>query len=225
MRRPLLTASLLLFGICVFSQNLTFVNFSGGASFSSFSFKTDQGVIIRISDDGRLLEWGTEAESRYPGYFPGKLQPFMGRVDYYGPEADTISRGKARNIGTCVLSYYGSFESPIRKGKLKSLGSVVFDYFTDYSNEAFRGKLQFAGSAAFNYYASYDNEAFKGKLKSVSNTPISYYSTFDDKTVSGKLKSIGTNNYIWYISNDQYKGGLKSGSLRPIINGITYNIM
>src|SRR5687767_4467746 len=77
-----------------FTQQLHQVAFSNGESFKSFSFLTDQGIIIRISDDGKLLQWGTEMDNRKLYYTPGKLDEYMGRVDYYGTEADSIFRGK-----------------------------------------------------------------------------------------------------------------------------------
>lgn len=224
MKRLLMPVSLLLLTLSTYSQELSFVTFSGGASFSSFSFTTDQQIIIKISDDGKVLEWGNQQE---PGRYyntPGKLQAYMGRVDYYGTEGDSISKGKVKSIGTCSFTYYGAYEMPEKIGKLKSIGRVALDYYTNYENAAFKGKLKFAGNTLFSYYASHENEAFLGKLKSVANTTITYYSTFDDKLIKGKIKSIGAFNYLWYSSFDSrgYQGGLKSGTLAQNVNGVTY---
>src|SRR4030095_8528117 len=81
------------------SQTLKFVSFSGGAEFSSLSFITDQKIIVKISPDGKVLEWGYELE---PGRFysqPGRLQPYMGRIEYYEKQFDTILNGKVKSIG------------------------------------------------------------------------------------------------------------------------------
>ena len=55
---------ILLFSLVVYtvaqSQNLKYVIFSAGADLSSLSFITDQKVIIKISQDGNVLEWGNE---------------------------------------------------------------------------------------------------------------------------------------------------------------------
>ena len=227
MKRFFVLLSFLGLTISSYSQELSYVTFSGGTTFSSFSFTTDQQIIIKISDDGKVLEWGNQQEAgRYYGT-PGKLQPYMGRVDYYGTEADSISKGKVKSIGTCNFTYYGAFETAEKAGKIKSIGRTSLDYYSNYDNQAFRGKLKFAGNTMFSYYANYDNEAFVGKLKSVANTTLTYYSTFDDKLIRGKIKSIGSFNYAWYSSFDSrmYQGGLKSGALFQNVNGVVYTIM
>ena len=106
MGRYIAVVFILFAGIAARAQDLTYVTFSGGATLSSFSFKTDQGVIIKISDDGKVIEWGTEMESRYPNYMPGKLEAFTGRIDYYGSEADSVSKRKSekhRNLSIDLL--------------------------------------------------------------------------------------------------------------------------
>jgi hypothetical protein len=225
MKRSFLILPLLLLAVCTYSQQLNQVSFSGGATLSSFSFITDQKVIIKISEDGKVLEWGTDpGPGRYYSY-PGKLQPYMGRVDYYGAaDYDVALRGKVKSIGTCMLNYYGSGETTEKIGKLKSVGSVALDYYSNFENQAMKGKLKSAGYTSFEYYSSSENEAFRGKLKSVGNTAITYYSTFDDKLIKGKLKSIGSSAYTWYSSHDSqgYQGALKSGPMTQNINGVTY---
>ena len=208
------------------SQTLKFVSFSSGSEFSSLSFITDQKIIIKISQDGKVLEWGYEME---PGRFysqPGRLQPYMGRVEHYERQFDTILNGKLKSVGTTSITYYGSFENAALVGKVKSIGNVWFDYFTDFENEAVRGKLKNAGQKSFTYYTSFENEAYRGKVKSIGGNQITYYSTFDDRSIRGKLKSIGALNYTWYTSLDRqgYQGGLKSGSQYPMIEGVTYII-
>ena len=214
----------LLFAVYAYTQQLSQVTFSRGATLSYFTFVTDQDVLIRVSDDGKLLEWGSEIRSeRNYNYYAPKLQPFMGRVDYYGTEADTIFRGKVKSIGTCMLTYYGAYEKDEKPGKLKSIGIVGLDYYTRFENAAFKGKLRFAGDLVLEYYPSIENEAFRGKLKSVGNTRIVYHSTFDDKLIQGKVKSIGTVVYNWGTSLDaRFKGSLKTGLYRQHINGVTY---
>ncbi len=227
MKRLLLPLSFLLFTVFTYSQELSQVTFSGGASFSSFSFTTDQQIIIKISDDGKVLEWGNQQEAGRYYNNPGKLQAYMGRVDYYGSEADSISKGKVKSVGTCFFTYYGAFEMPEKRGKIKSIGRVTLDYYTNFENLAFKGKLKFAGNTLFSYFSSHENEAFVGKLKTVANTSLSYYSTFDDKLIKGKIKSIGAYNYVWFSSFDSrnYQGGLKSGTLAQNVNGVIYIIM
>jgi hypothetical protein len=225
MKKIALLVSFLFFAAATYSQELTQVIFSGATTLSSFSFRTDQGIIIRISDDGKVQEWGTDPG---PGRYyndPKKLQAYLGRVEYFGQEYDSVFRGKIKSIGTCTFTYFDKYEIATKIGRLKSIGRVAVDYYDNYEDAAFKGKLKFAGSVLFSYYSSFENEAFRGKLKSVNNNPITYYSTFDDKAIAGKIKSIGSFQYIWYSSYDQYRGGLKSGAVTQIINGITFTIM
>jgi hypothetical protein len=206
-----------------YSQELSQMTFSGGASLSSFAFLSDQGVLIRISDDGKILEWGVEMYSNRYNYYAPRLQPFMGRIDYYGPEADSIFRGRVRNIGTCTFTYYNAYEKDSKPGKLRSIGTQILDYYSDFDNAAFRGKLKFIGNNMLEYYTSFEDEPFRGKLKSIGNTFFKYYSSFDDKAIRGKIKSIGGIEYKWYTSFDVGRtGALQSGNYRQNINGITY---
>jgi hypothetical protein len=225
MHKPFLFIPVLLFGLNTWAQELSQVIFSGGTTLSSFSFITDQKVVIRISEDGRLLEWGTDPGTGRYNYYTGRLQPYLGRVDNYAQsEYDSVLRGKVKSIGTCVLKYYGAADEKSKAGKLKSIGGVSLDYFANYENTLNKGKLKSAGYNILDYYSASENEALRSKLKSVGNTQITYYSTFDDKMIKGKIKSIGTFSYSWYTSNDrkEFQGALKSGPTSQNINGVTY---
>jgi hypothetical protein len=225
MKRISLLLSLLLLTAAVPAQDLSQVTFSGGTTLAFFTFKTDQAVLIRISEEGQILEWGTDPG---PGRYytdTRRLLPYAGRVEYYGQEADSAFRGKVRYIGTCAFTYYGKFENTTKAGKLKTLGRNTFDYYDNFENTATRGKIKSAGSLSISFYTSYDNEAFRGKLKSVGSNQLTWYSNFDDKKIQGKIKSIGSFNYTWYSSYEQYSGSLKSGSIVQPVNGITFIIM
>ncbi len=224
--RILFSLPLLLLTCFTNAQELSHIQFSAGATVSSIAFTTDQQVIIKISEDGRVIEWGTEMEPWRYTYQPGKLLPYMGRVSYYGSESDSIARGKVKMIGTTLLSYYSASETNAKAGKLRSVGNTSLDYYSNYENAALTGKLKSAGNTIFNYYYSYENEAFRGKLKLAGSTTITYYSTFDDKLIKGKVKSIDGTIYTWYASYEtRYSGGMKSGHLSRKINGVTYIIM
>ena len=60
MRKLFIAVTLLLLISPAFSQKLSQVTFSGGTTFSYFSFLADQGILLRVTDEGKLLEWGTE---------------------------------------------------------------------------------------------------------------------------------------------------------------------
>ncbi len=212
----------LLFASCVQSQQLSQITFANASTLSWFTFSTDQGILIRVSEDGKVLEWGTELMSeRSTNYYAPKLQPYMGRIAYYGTEADSVNRGKVKSIGTAVFSYYGAYELEEKRGRLKSVGMVNLEYYTRFENPAFKGKLRVIGSTLLDYYSLFENDAYKGKLRTVGTTPISYYSTFDDK---GKIKSIGQESYDWSFlrSHSQFGVAQKPNLYRQNINGVTY---
>jgi hypothetical protein len=224
MKRFYFIIMLLLAAPFIYSQQLSQVSFARGESLTSLGFLTDQGVLIRVSDKGQLIEWGTEEKAlRYDVYAP-KLRPYAGRVDYYGSEGDSISKGKVKSIGTCVITYYGPFETSEKIGKIKSIGSLAFDYFSQFQNPGFKGRIKQVGSQAFDYYGSFENEAYKEKLKTIGTSTIAYHSSFDDKFVRGKVKNIANVPINWYTSLDPGKmnGALKNGSYRQRIAGITY---
>lgn len=225
MRRVFLSIIILLLGSGAFSQQLSQVSFANASDLSYFSFLTDQNILLRVSQDGKLLEWGTEVLSDRYNYYAPRLQPFMGRIDYYGPESDSVFRGKVKSIGTCFITYYGDYETASRAGKLKSIGTLMLDYFPDYHYEkSIIGRLKQIGNLSLDYYGSYENEAYRGKLKLIGNDPITYYSVFNDKLNAGKIRSIGTATYSWYSTYDrsELRGGLKTGNYRQIISNITF---
>jgi hypothetical protein len=208
-----------------YSQQLSQVTFNQATGFSWFSLATNQNILVRISVDGKILEYGTEGTSLYNrNYIAPKLIPYTGTTGYYQHEPDSILNGKIKNIGTCYFTYYGSNDYPEKAGKIKTAGNLSFDYYGKYEDALMNGRIKSIGTNAISYYTSFDNEALKGKLKSVGNTLIVYYSSFDDPALKGKLKSIGPYHYEW--STVSSTGGfvtvLKTGTQRQLINSITY---
>ena len=224
MKKFFLAISILLFTICSYSQSLSQVSFPNGDELAYFSFLTEQNVLIRVSEDGKLLEWGSEVLSDRGNYYAPKLQPFMGRTEYHKQESDSIFNGKVKSIGTCFITYYGSQEEESKRGKVKMLGNLQLDYYSKYDDKNLQGKLKSVGSLPLTYYRPYDDEAFRNKLKLVGTILITYYSAFDDKYNTGKIKSIGPVAYVWYSPNNHpsMRGGLKTNNYRQFISGITY---
>ncbi len=205
-----------------YSQQLSQVSFSQGAAFLWFSITTNENVLVRISDDGKILESGIEVQSLYnSNYYAQKLQPYLGRIDYYSKESDSAFRGKIKTIGSCYFTYYPSNDYPEKVGKIRSAGNLLFDYYRSSEDALIAGKIKAIGTNTIAYFTSFDNEAYKGKLKMAGNTSITYYSSFDNVAIKGKVKSIGSFNYIWYSSFDRFSG-LKSGALRQLVNGVLY---
>jgi hypothetical protein len=213
------------FASSVYSQQLSQVTFSDASHLSYFSFLVDQEVLIRMTDEGKIIEWGTETQSLRSGtYYAPKLQAYLGRVEYYGNDVDSAFRGKVKSIGTCTIAYYSHYEEKTKVGKPRSLGTLMLDYYSNFDDAAFRGKLRFAGNLQLEYNSSLADEAYRGKLKTVGSTPITYYSTFDDKLIKGKIKNIGSFSYTWYTSYDrsELRGAMKSGLYRQNIGSVTY---
>lgn len=209
------------------AQQLSQVTFSGATNFAYFSLQTNQNILLRISAEGKLLEWGTEEQSiRNPNYFAPKLLPYMGRVEYFGAEADSAFRNKPKSIGTCFITYYASYDKKELVGKIKTIGSINMDYYSPFEDKYKTGKLKMLGSNNIDWYSSFDDENSRGKLKTAGNTTITYYAVFDDKIIRGKIKNIGPFTYTWYTSYDrpEMKGALKSGNIRQVINNVTFII-
>lgn len=226
MYRSSLLLGFLFLALSGYPQEISQVNISGGSTLSNISLLTDREVLIRISEDGKVLEWGIEMQSlRNSNYYAARLQPYMGRIEYYGQEYDSVFRGKLRSVGSAVFTYYGMSETELKRGKIRSIGSLILDYYSFFDNKAIQGKLSAIGGTLIGYYTSFDDRELVGKLKTVGGTTIIYYSSFDDKFLRGKIKSIGPVSYTWYTSiESQYGGGLKTGAYRQVIGGITYNI-
>lgn len=224
MKRLFTIIVILFYSAISYSQQLSQVTFSNGSGLAYFSIVADQGMLIRISEDGKILEWGTELMSNRGNFYAPRLQPFMGRVEYYGPEADSVTRGKVKSIGATSLTYYGAYETGAKAGKLRTAGTLILDYFDNYDNSILKGKLRSVGNLNIDYYSSFDEELLRGKLKTVGSTSISYYSSFDDKLIRGQVKTIGSYTYTWYTSLDLHagKGALKTGQYRQNIGNITY---
>jgi len=215
---------LVFFAAAAHSQQLSQVSFNGNAAVAWFAYGTEQDVLIRISPEGKVMDYGVEVKSFRYEYYAPKLQPYMGKIEYYGNDVDSMFRGKLKSIGICSLTYYASYETDGRPGKLKSIGRVNFDYYNQYDDKMLQGKIKFSGTSQLQYYNSFDEENFRGKLKAFGGTAFTYYSMFDDKLIRGKIKSIGTMNYLWYTSADRsdMRGVLKSPSYRQNINGVIY---
>jgi hypothetical protein len=225
MKKVFLLAACFFLYIGLFAQQIRQVIQSQTGAKTTFCFYADQNILIYVSPDGNVTEWGVEYTEGRMYYYPGKLDNYMGRIDMYGPADNVAFRGKLRYIGAVAITYYTAEENQLLAGKVKSIGSSVIDYYGQFDEAAFRGKIKSAGTVSMSYFGSFDNEALKGKLKSVSNIAISYYNSFDDKAIKGKVKSIGSYPFAYYSSFDtRMPGALKTGFQKQIIDGIRFII-
>lgn len=224
MKRSILALiALCISGTC-FPQRITQLSLSGNGTNPVISFLVDETLIINLSKDGRIMEFGQEYNKQSMNYYPGRLQPYLGRTDNYPGDANESYRGKLRDAGSVVITYYTAEENEFLKGKVKAIGSLPLEYYAAYDNDAFKGNIKTAGAVSFEWYSSFDNEGYKGKLKMIGGIPVTYYSSFDDIAYRGKLKSIGNYNYTYYSSFDrkEYYGSMKTGSQVQVINGISF---
>ena len=142
-------------------------------------------------------------------------------------QLQVIGAGWVRHLAAAVLAaFFGQAAlaqvSP-SAAVVDQIGSLLLDYYSVYDNKTIQGKLSAIDGTIIGYYTSFDDRVLIGKLKSVGGTTITYYSSFDDKFIRGKIKNIGPVSYTWYTSlESQYGGGLKTGSYRQSIGGVTY---
>lgn len=228
MKKVLFIAVIMLMAITAFSQKLTQVIISNYNSSVTLTFLVDETVLVNITTDGKIIEWGTESIFWRGMYnYPPKLDKYMGREEYYPATDSTSPRGKIKYIGRTGITYYTAAENEKWAGKIKTIGPILFDYYLPYEDKALSGNIKNAGSTSFTYFSYFDNTAYKGKLRSVGTTSITYYSSFDDKAFRGKIKSIDRQQLVYYSSYDrrEYSGSLKSGYTSFLFNGIKYFIV
>lgn len=210
-----------------FAQKIDFITLGGFGATQTFYYSpgTSDKVVITLSKDGAIGEFGTEYPKEFMGWYPGRLQKYMGRVEYYAQTENEAFRGKVRYIGMTQITYYGSYDEEALRGKVRSIGSTQFDYYPSYEDAAVKGNIKTAGNTAITWCPSYENEAIRGKLRTVGNTRFEWYTSFDDKAISGKVKQIDQYPFTYYTSfenNNGQKGQLKSGFFQKYINGINY---
>jgi len=206
-------------------QRLAQITLSGSGSADIITFITEDAIIINMTKDGKIIDWGIDGSKGRYYNDPGRLDKYMGRIEYYSANDNEDFRGKVKYLGRTAFTYYSSSENETFKGKVKSIGINQIDYYTSYDDEAFRGKIKNAGTVSFSYYSSFDNEAYRGKLKNIGISTLTYYGSFDDKAFKGKIKSIGSRVFTYYSSFDrpEYRGAMKGG-YQPeyVIDGMKY---
>ncbi len=210
-----------------FAQKIDFIVLGGYGATQTFYYSpgTSDKVLIALSKDGSIAEFGTEYPKEFYGYYPGKLQKYMGRIEYYSQTENEAFRGKIRYIGLTQITYYGSYDEEALRGKVRTIGSTQFNYYASYDDAAIKGNIKTVGSTAIKWCPSYENEAIRGRLKNIGNTKFEWYTSFDDKAISGKVKQIDQYMFTYYTSfenNNGQKGMLKSGFFTKYINGINY---
>ena len=225
MNKIFLTVIATLLIIPTLAQNVAQITIDNRGKQDIITFLVDESVIVNMTKDGKINDWGTEYTSPTTGTYP-RMEKYMGREEYYPATDNEAYQGKIKYIGRTLITYYTSADNESLKGKVKSIGPNLLDYYTEYDDAAFKGYLRNAGSVSFTYYSSYNDEFYKGKIKSVGSTNISYYGSFDDKAYRGKVKNIDRNPFTYYSSYDrpEFNGAMKTGTPSVTSGGVKYYI-
>jgi hypothetical protein len=201
----------------VFSQKVAKITIDNSGNADIIAFLVDETVLVNMTKDGKIIDWGIE-NNALSNIYPGRMDKYMGKEEYYPSTDNEAYRGKVKYIGRTLFIYYTSDDNEALKGKVKMIGTNLLDYYTEYDDAAFKGYLRNAGPVSFTYYGSYNDEFYKGKIKSIGSTMVSYYGAIDDKAYRGKVKSIDRNLFTYYSSFDrrEFSGSMKTGS--PMIS-------
>jgi hypothetical protein len=214
-----------LFFVCsisTFAQKITKINITSAGTTESFTIGLDENVILNVSPDGNLLNYGVDYFSEKIANY-SRLENYNGRIEMYTATDDKSYQGKLKYIGRTGVTYYASYEDESLRGKIKSIGSLVFTYSQPFEDALLKGKIKSIGSNQIGFYNSFDNDALKGKLKMVGSISLNYYSSFDNEAFRGKIKNIGAVNFTYYPSYDrQFAGAMKTGNQTQNINGIMF---
>ncbi len=206
-----------------FAQKLAQITIDNRGNKDVITFLVDETVVLNITKDGKIIDWGTEYTTPQTGLYP-KLEKYMGREDYYTADDNEAYSGNIKYIGRTLITYYTSDDNAILKGKVKTIGNVFLDYYGPYDNEAFRGNLKSEGSVSFTYYSSFDDEFYRGKIKSVGSTMLTYYGSIDDVAYRGKIKNIDRTLFTYYSSYErkEYSGMMKPGPQTVSSGGVQF---
>ena len=208
-----------------FAQSIYKITITNSGQVEAIAFEVEPSIIFNISPEGNIVNWGYDVyKDRGGENYTGQYQPYVGRVEYYGPNDDEAIRGKIKSIGRTQITWYMSYENDAFIGKIKSIGSSAIMYYDPFEDAAYKGKIKSIGGNSFTWYASYSNEGYRGKLKSAGSTQFTFYASTDDKAYKGKIKSIDGNSYTYYSSFDrqEYRGQMKTGSQYVMSGGIKY---
>src|SRR5438067_2186303 len=107
------------------AQRLNKITLTGGPPV--FSYLVDDVITLNISPEGKILDWGLENTSGRGTI--GRLDKYMGRVEYYDSNENVAVRGKVKYLGRTAFTYFTSTENDALKGKIKTMNNLPFDYY------------------------------------------------------------------------------------------------
>ena len=84
MKKLFLFLVIIIISVNLFSQRLNKITISGNGTSNVYSFLLNENVILNISQDGAITEWGVDKYAGRPiDYIQRKLEAYGGRVEYY----------------------------------------------------------------------------------------------------------------------------------------------
>ena len=120
MKKLTLILATTILSLNLFSQRLNKITISGNGSNSVYSFLLNENVILNVSQDGAIVEWGVDKYAGRPtDYIQRKLEAYGGRVEYYNQKDDSAYRGKIKFIGSIQIKYFASYDKADLVGKIK----------------------------------------------------------------------------------------------------------
>lgn len=223
--KKICVALLMMITVQVSAQRISKITMSETGNIEMYAIELDENVIINISEDGSVGEYGIDIYKGRTDRMIERLEPYTGRVDYYREADNEAYRGKIRSIGLKQFTYYASFDEELLRGKLKSIGTMQIEYYGRFDDEKLRGKIKRFGSTEVQYYTSFDI-AFAGKIKSIGGINFVYYANTEDVDIRGKVKSIAHVQFNYYTSFErkELRGNMKRGSRLQYINNIKFFI-
>ena len=96
MKKLSFTMSFILLLTSAFAQRLTQITLTNSVSSDIISFLVDETVIVNMSKDGKIIDWGVENNNLRPNNYPGKLDKYMGLEEYYPSTENESYRGKVK---------------------------------------------------------------------------------------------------------------------------------
>src|SRR6185436_1119845 len=106
MKRFLFTlAAMFLFALS-FGQRLSQITITNGGNSDIISFITEDAVIVNMSNDGKIIDFGIDSSTGRYYNTPGRLEKYMGRIEYYTDNDNEAYRGKVKYIGRASFTYY-----------------------------------------------------------------------------------------------------------------------
>lgn len=120
MKKFLFTIAVLLACMNVFSQRINKITLTDNGNANIITYALDEDVVLNISKEGNLVDWGVDRYAGRIDFMQRKLDPYTGRVEYYTENDNEAFRGKIKYIGKTLVTYFASFDNSVLVGRIKA---------------------------------------------------------------------------------------------------------